>query len=61
MMVKMIAQIAMPALCPVTGAVALGLALLAKIATPSTPNTDQIAANVNTPAQMAPQLTRGTL
>ena len=37
---------------------AIDFTLLAKIANPSSPKTDQIAVNVNTPAQIAPQLTR---
>src|SRR5581483_11283413 len=56
MMVRIIAQIAMPTFIPVTGCGALGLAALANIAIPSIPNTDQIATKLNTPAQIADQL-----
>ena len=53
-MVRMTAQTPIPTLIPLTGAAAWGLAELAKIASPSNPNTDQIAANVNIPAQIRP-------
>jgi hypothetical protein len=52
--VRMTLHTPMPTLIPLTGAAALGLAALAKIASPSKPNTDQIATNANIPAQIAP-------
>jgi hypothetical protein len=55
MIVRITAQTPIPTDIPETGCAAFGFAELAKIASPSIPNTDQIATNANTPAQIAPQ------
>ena len=52
MIVRIIDHAAIPAPIPIPGCIAL--ALLAKMPSPNAPKTDQMAINVNVPAQIAP-------